>query len=76
MIFTPQAVSKSPEVLSGIPVFSGTRVPIKNFMDYLCAGDTIEVFLEHFPSIQREQVDALLHFAETIVLEQVNARAA
>jgi len=68
-----QVVSKSPEVLSGTPVFSGTRVPIKNLMDYVRAGDTIEVFLEDFPSVKREQVDALLGFAETLLLEYVDA---
>ncbi len=68
-----QVVSKSPEVLSGTPVFSGTLVPIKNLMDYVRAGDTIEVFLEDFPSVKREQVDALLGFAETLLLEYVDA---
>ena len=68
-----QVVSKSPEVLSGTPVFSGTRVPIKDLMDYVRAGDTIEVFLEDFPSVKREQVDALLGFAETLLLEYVDA---
>ncbi|MFP4438344.1 MAG: DUF433 domain-containing protein [Chloroflexaceae bacterium] len=68
-----QVVSKSPEVLSGTPVFSGTRVPIKNLMDYVRAGDTIEVFLEDFPSVKLEQVDALLGFAETLLLEYVDA---
>lgn len=68
-----QVVSKSPEVLSGTPVFSGTRVLIKNLMDYVRAGDTIEVFLEDFPSVKREQVDALIGFAETLLLEYVDA---
>jgi uncharacterized protein (DUF433 family) len=68
-----QVVSKSPEVLSGTPVFSGTRVPIKNLMDYVRAGDTIEVFLEDFPSVKCAQVDALLGFAETLLLEYVDA---
>lgn len=72
----PQAVSKSPDVLSGMPVFSGTRVPLKNLLDYLRAGDTIETFLEDFPSVKREHVDAVLLFAETILLEHLNARAA
>jgi len=41
MTSVPQVISKSPEVLSGIPVFAGTRVPIKNLMDYVRAGDSI-----------------------------------
>lgn len=76
MTTLPQVVSKSPEVLSGVPVFAGTRVPIKNLMDYLRAGDTIETFLEDFPSVQRDQVDALLSFIEVVLLEQVDARTA
>ncbi len=38
-----------PEVLGGTPVFAGTRVPIKNLVDYLAAGDSLERFLDHFP---------------------------
>jgi uncharacterized protein (DUF433 family) len=76
MAALPQVVSKSPDVLSGVPVFAGTRVPIKNLLDYVRAGDTIEVFLDDFPSVKREQVDALLLFVELVVLEQIDARAA
>jgi uncharacterized protein (DUF433 family) len=70
MVSVPQVISKSPEVLSGTPVFAGTRVPIKNLMDYVRAGDSIEIFLEDFPSVKREQVDADLLFAETLLLER------
>jgi uncharacterized protein (DUF433 family) len=76
MTSVPQVISKSPEVLSGIPVFAGTRVPIKNLMDYVRAGDSIETFLEDFPSVKREQIDAVLLFAETLLLERVDARTA
>jgi uncharacterized protein (DUF433 family) len=76
MTSVPQVISKSPEVLSGTPVFAGTRVPIKNLMDYVRAGDSIEMFLEDFPSVKREQVDAVLLFAETLLLERVDARTA
>lgn len=72
----PHRVTKSPDVLSDVPVFFGTRVPIKNLIDYLRAGDTIETFLDDFPSVTREQVDALLLFAEAMLLEHVDARAA
>jgi len=48
-------VNKDPEILGGIPVFLGTCVPIKTFFDYLEAGDSLLTFLEHFPSVQREQ---------------------
>jgi uncharacterized protein (DUF433 family) len=49
-----------PEVLGGTPVFAGTRVPIKNLVDYLAAGDSLERFLDHFPSVTREQAVAAL----------------
>ena len=53
-------VHSDPEIMSGTPVFVGTRVPVKNLNDYLEAGDSIEEFLEDFPSVSREQVDIVL----------------
>jgi uncharacterized protein (DUF433 family) len=52
-----------PEVLGGTPVFAGTRVPLKNLVDYLAAGDPLERFLDHFPSVTREQAVAALEIA-------------
>jgi uncharacterized protein (DUF433 family) len=49
-----------PEILGGDPVFKGTRVPVRSLFDHLEAGDSIEDFLEGFPSVQREQVIILL----------------
>lgn len=49
-------VSQDPEVLGGEPVFKGTRVPVKSLFYHLEAGESIEQFLEGFPSVQREQV--------------------
>lgn len=57
-------ISSDPDVQGGAVVFTGTRVPLKNFIDYLEAGDSIEVFLEHFPSVTREQAVAALEFAQ------------
>ncbi len=59
-----RVITISPEIQSGEPVFSGTRVPIKNLFDYLKGGDTIDEFLEGFPSVSREQVLELLNLAE------------
>lgn len=56
-----------PEVLGGTPVFAGTRVPLKNLVDYLAAGDPLERFLEHFPSVTREQAVAALELAGTLL---------
>jgi uncharacterized protein (DUF433 family) len=53
-------ITRDPEILGGEPVFAGTRVPVKSLFDHLEAGDSIEDFLEGFPSVKREQVLALL----------------
>jgi uncharacterized protein (DUF433 family) len=53
-----------PDIMGGIPVFAGTRVPIKTLLDYLEAGDSLNIFLDHFPSVSREQVIAVHFLAE------------
>jgi uncharacterized protein (DUF433 family) len=58
-----KVVSQNPDILGGEPVFGGTRVPVKSLFDHLEAGDSIEEFLEGFPSVKREQVIALLEEA-------------
>jgi uncharacterized protein (DUF433 family) len=55
-----KVVVQDPEILRGDPVFIGTRVPVKSLFDHLEAGDSIEDFLDGFPSVKREQVIALL----------------
>ncbi|MBA3777000.1 MAG: DUF433 domain-containing protein [Betaproteobacteria bacterium] len=52
-----------PEIQGGIPVFAGTRVPVKNLFDYLEAGDSLGAFLISFPSVTREQAVAALEQA-------------
>jgi uncharacterized protein (DUF433 family) len=52
-------VMQDAEILGGEPVFKGTRVPVKSLFDHLEAGDSIEAFLDGFPSVKREQVIAL-----------------
>ena len=54
-------VSRSPEVMSGAAVFTGTRVPAQSLLDYLAGGHTLDEFLEDFPTVSREQAVALLH---------------
>ena len=49
-----------PEILGGSPVFAGTRVPIQSLFEHLQAGDSIDGFLEGFPSVKREQIVQLL----------------
>jgi uncharacterized protein (DUF433 family) len=57
-------VSSDPDVQGGATVFTGTRVPLKNLIDYLEAGDSIEQFLDDFPSVSREQAIAALELAK------------
>jgi uncharacterized protein (DUF433 family) len=56
-------ISASPEIMGGTPVFSGTRVPVQTLLDYLKAGESIDDFLDGFPTVTREQVIALLEEA-------------
>ena len=57
-------VARNKEILGGTPVFKGTRVPVKTLWDYLKAGDTLEDFLEGFPSVSRKQAIALIERAQ------------
>ena len=63
MLQIASIISVSPDVMSGTPVFSGTRVPIQTLLDYLKAGDSIDDFLEGFPTVTKEQVLGLLEEA-------------
>jgi len=59
---TAQAViSRSPDIMSGAPVFAGTRVPVQSLLDYLAAGHPLDEFLEDFPTVSREQARELLN---------------
>ena len=60
-------VQVDPEVLGGTPVFRGTRVPIKNLLDYLAGGDSLDRFLEDFPTVKREQAVAALELARELL---------
>jgi len=57
-------ISRNPDVMGGTPVFAGTRVPIQTLLDYLEAGDSIDTFLDGFPSVSREQVIDFLEQAK------------
>lgn len=61
-----EIITISSDVQSGEPVFTDTRVPVKNLFDYLKAGDTLEEFLNDFPSVKKVQVIELLTFFENI----------
>jgi uncharacterized protein (DUF433 family) len=68
---THPVVCRDPEIMSGTPMFRGTRVPIQTLLDYIEAGETIDDFLEGFPSVAREQVVAFLEQAKDRLLETV-----
>ncbi len=65
-------VSSNPEILGGTPVFAGTRVPLKNLIDYLAAGDSLDQFLDDFPSVKRSQAVAALELARDFLTSRAN----
>jgi uncharacterized protein (DUF433 family) len=65
-------VSRNPDVMGGTPVFTGTRVPVQTLLDYLEAGDSIDEFLEGFPTVTRAQVVAFLEQAKDRLVESVS----
>ena len=56
-------ISVNPEIMSGTPVFEGTRVPIEALLENLAAGVSLDEFLENFPTVSREQALAILNFS-------------
>lgn len=66
-------ITASPDRLSGTPVFSGTRVPVQTLIDYLEAGDSLDVFLQDFPAVSREHAVAVLQLAKSALLATVVA---
>jgi len=62
-------VSRSPDVMGGAAVFSGTRVPVQTLLDYLEAGESIDDFLEGFPTVTRVQVIAFLEDAKDRLID-------
>lgn len=64
-------IARSIEVMGGTPVFRGTRVPVQTLLDYLEGGDTINEFLDGFPSVTRAQVVAFLEQAKDRLVETI-----
>ncbi len=62
-VSTRSVVEVSPDVMSGTPVFAGTRVPIATLFDYLKGGDSLDEFLDDFPTVTRDQAVLLLEMA-------------
>ena len=72
MVSTSRIIHSDPEILGGTTVFVGTRVPIKILLDYLEAGDSLNEFLDHFPSVSREQAIAALELAKEMLTAYAN----
>jgi uncharacterized protein (DUF433 family) len=67
-----EVVHRDPNILGGTLVFTGTRVPVRILFEYLEAGDSLEVFLEQFPTVRREQAVAALEMAREILTADAN----
>jgi uncharacterized protein (DUF433 family) len=65
---TAPVVHSHPEIMGGTPVFVGTRVPVRALLDHLVSGDSIDSFLDGFPSVTREQVITFLREATDALL--------
>jgi uncharacterized protein (DUF433 family) len=68
---TDEIVHSDPEIMSGEPVFVGTRVPARSLLDYLEGGDTLEEFLDDFPSVSRDQAIAFLEEAGRALVARI-----
>ncbi|HZT33855.1 MAG TPA: DUF433 domain-containing protein [Bryobacteraceae bacterium] len=63
-----QAISRDPEIMHGTPVFRGTRVPVQTLFEYLEGGETLEDFLQGFPTVSRELAIQALEEAKDLLL--------
>jgi uncharacterized protein (DUF433 family) len=66
-------IHSDPNILGGTPVFVGTRVPVKTLLDYLEGGDSLDTFLDHFPTVRREQAIAVLELAKQMLIAHAPA---
>ena len=66
------AINIDPETMSGVPVFTGTRVPVQSLFDYIESGETLDEFLENFPSVKKDLAIQVLEMAsKTITSEKI-----
>ena len=68
---TEPVIHSDPEIMGGTPVFVGTRVPLQNLVDYLEGGESIEDFLDAFPTVKREQAIAVIEAGKFAVLDTI-----
>lgn len=69
-------ISSNKDILSGVPVFTGTRVPAKTLFDYLEHGHSLDEFLDDFPTVKREHARAVLEQMKQVLLEQTHESVA
>lgn len=74
MLAQNEVIHTDPEILAGEPVFAGTRVPLRNLFDYLEAGDSLDIFLDAFPDVTREQAVTALELAREAVTPDAGSR--
>ena len=68
---TKQIITSSPDVMGGTPCFAGTRVPVQTLIDYIKGGESIDDFLDGFPTVSKEQVIAFLEEAQQQIAKMV-----
>lgn len=71
MSITSAPYHVDPQIMGGTPVFVGTRVPVATLFDYLAAGDSLEEFLEHFPTVSKEQAVAAIAQANQLLVDSL-----
>jgi uncharacterized protein (DUF433 family) len=76
MMGSSSVIQTVPEILGGTPVFAGTRVPLKNLIDYLEGGHPLDDFLDDFPTVSRAQVIAALDEERSAILREIHGEAA
>jgi len=67
----PPIITRDPEIMSGTPCFRGTRVPFQTLLDYLEGGETLDEFLEQFPTVSRDMAIAALETAKDKLLASI-----
>lgn len=70
MLDDQHLITRDTDILGGIPVFTGTRVPVQTLFDYLEGGAPLDEFLDHFPTVQRQQARAVLALSKQLLVEQ------
>ena len=73
-MYQSELITVNPEVVSGTPVFTGTRVPLKTMFDYMRGNHSLDDFLDDFPSVSREQARAVLRLAHDTLEAQVEPK--